>query len=112
MRIRSREVGFWSPWLNLRRVPRRLFASPALACEGGVRARIVAESYRTTRHIHLFGCRVDPFGPRVRRAVGVVEADPRGAGAGRSSAPRSATRGPVGLTEVRVEAALKARRIC
>jgi hypothetical protein len=34
------------------------------------------------------------------------------AGVGRRFAPRFATRGPVGLTEVCVEAALKARRTC
>src|SRR5215210_273328 len=43
LRFRSREVGFSAPWLNLRRVPRRPFASPALACDGGVRVRIVGE---------------------------------------------------------------------
>src|SRR5215211_2233871 len=43
LRFRSREVGCWAPWLNLRRVPRRPFASPALACDGCVRVRIVGK---------------------------------------------------------------------
>src|SRR5215213_4325405 len=43
LRFRSREVGFWAPWLNLRRVPRRPFASPALACDGCVRVIIVGK---------------------------------------------------------------------
>jgi hypothetical protein len=54
---------------------------------GGLRVKSSPSLYRT-----------DASGPRVRRTIGALEADPEVAGVGRRFDPRSATRVPVAWT--------------